>query len=289
MNLTTHQPSYDLQGLLVCPICKGGLTFSPENILCTLCQTNFPQMPPGLLDLIPAYLFPRVDSEWQERQLEMWGWYESLLASPSEAISTFNQDYAPYAPMLTELSGSILDIGGGNGIVRHFLLEATTYVAIDPSVKWLRAEWQLITNSFPHPQERLNFVRGVGEFLPFPAHSFDHVLSFWSLNHTVRPEMVFQEVFSVLRSGGRFLIVLEDMEPRWGDMNCLLSTIHEGNRKRAYVISKVKSTIRLAPWPLQKDHIRIREADIVAWSAGRFAITMRQWIGECLTYELCRL
>ena len=58
-----------------------------------------------------------------------------------------------------------------------------------------------------------NFVRAVGEYLPFPDASFDAALSFWSLNHVDQPERVLQEVGRVLKPEGRFLIVLEDMSP----------------------------------------------------------------------------
>ena len=289
MNSMVHQALRPLQTLLVCPICKGELAYFPTLIACTACQATFPQTVQGLFNVIPGHLLQQDGNGWQTRQLEMEVWYKELLASPSEAASCFDCDYAPYAPILSELSGSILDLGGGNGIVRHFLSEGTEYIVLDPSLNWLGSAWSAIADRFSCLEERFNFVRGVGEYLPFPAGSFDHVLSFWSLNHVLQPERGFQEVHAVLRPTGRFLIVLEDMEPHWSEMNHLLSHFSEWSRKTDLIVSKVCSTLGARHWPLQKDHIRIREADIAAWSSGRFAITTRQWIGQFLTYELCRL
>ena len=82
----------------------------------------------------------------------------------------------------------------------------------------LTPRWQELTHRFPALTDRQVFVRGVGEHMPFRSATFDAVVAFWSLNHVGDPGRVVQEIGRVLRSGGRLLLVLEDMEPRWRDL-----------------------------------------------------------------------
>jgi ubiquinone/menaquinone biosynthesis C-methylase UbiE len=147
----------------------------------------------------------------------------------------------------------------------------------------------IIADKFPCLETRPNFVRGLGEYLPFAAQSFDHVLAFWSLNHARQPEKVFQEVYRVLRPGGHFLAVLEDIEPRWSELWLVLARIEEKERRRALMRWKLWRTLCGCEWPLQDDHIAIRESDIKKWVVGRFTIQWRSWVSECLTYEFLRL
>jgi SAM-dependent methyltransferase len=213
-------------------------------------------------------------------------WYRNLIANPEEAVKCFMNDYTPYAPLLAKLSGLILDIGGGNGIVRHFLSDATQYIVIDPNLDWLGAKWANIAEHFPCLKTRPCFIRGIGEYLPFQAHSIDIALSFWSLNHTSQPEKVFCEIYQVLRPGGIFLLVLENMEPRWRDMLSPTFISKGLSYTKGILKKKLSCVLGDQEWPLQTDHIRIRESDILKWISGSFKISWRKWIGEYLTFEL---
>ena len=55
---------------------------------------------------------------------------------------------------------------------------------------------------------------------------------------------------------------------------------------RALAIEKLVASLPGRAWPLQDDHIRIRERDIRQWSARDFDVVRREWIGNYLTYEL---
>lgn len=278
-----------LQALLVCPLCKGDLTFSPGLIRCICCLAEFPQTIDGILNLMPHNPLVEEAANWQRRQLAMEQWYDQLAANPAEAYYCFTHDYAPYAPILAELSGSVLDIGGGNGIVRQFLSKDTKYVVIDPSLDWLDPKWLTIADKFPCLETKLNFIRGLGEYLPFAPRSFDHVLALWSLNHAYQPATVFQEVYRILRPQGHFLVVLEDMEPKWSELWSVLAQIEEKERRRVLVRWKLRCTLRSCEWPLQEDHVRIRESDLRQWVSGRFTIQWRSWMGECLAYKFLRI
>lgn len=284
----THDMGF-LQHLVVCPVCKAKLDFSPDLIKCTLCNLQFHQSQKDCFDLLPCHLPENNGGLWEKRQQEMEDWYRNLIVNPTNAYHCFVNDYTPYAPLLATLSGLILDLGGGNGIVRHFLPNNVQYIIIDPSLDWLRIEWLSIADRFPCLKTKPYFVRGVGEYLPFPAHSFDVVLSFWSLNHANHPERVFREVYQVLRSGGRFFVILEDMEPRWVD---IIKPTFLG-KGVSYAVSiftqKLRHAISKEKWPLQNDHISIQESDIQKWISQGFEVVKRAWIGQYLTFEFLRV
>lgn len=293
--MTEQVSLYSLQQLLICPKCKGKLEFSSNSIKCTLCGTNFPQVANDWFNLMPNQLLENEATQWEERLLEMEDWYRNLIINPISATDCFERDYTPYAPFLATLSGEILDVGGGIGLPRNYLPPGTKYIVIDPSVEWLRTDWSSLVKCFPLVEKKPNFVRGVGEYLPFSSQSFDAVLSFWSLNHASDPALVFSEVARVLRPGGRFLIVLEEMIPQWFDLftprfpasrvfNSFFNL--ELLQKRFSRLRLFLRLLRSDEWPLQEDHIRIQESEIQNWAAQSFEITLRVWINQYLTFEL---
>ena len=145
-------------------------------------------------------------------------WYRDLLATPADAAACFEQDYRVYAGILRTLTGRVLDIGGGNGVVRHYLGATVQYIALEPDLAWLDAPWADLADRFACLATPPFFVRGIGERMPFTDASFDAALGFWSLNHAVDPSAVIAEAARVLRPGGLLLLVLEDMPPRWLDL-----------------------------------------------------------------------
>lgn len=288
----------NLQSILVCPVCKSRLEFSDALITCTLCHAKFPQTGIEWFDLLPHQHSVAEDSRWHERQAQMEDWYSNLVADPQLAGKSLMTDYRPHASYLASLSGRVLDIGGGVGIVRHFLADDTSYIALDPSLSWLKVEWKALAGFFPCLATLPDFVRGIGEYMPFPQESFDAVVCLWSLNHAKRPQPVIQEVARVLRPGGRFLVVLEDMVPRWRDLldrkfpaNVIVDDVFNiqmtsERRARQYLILQ---RLRRRDWPLQSDHLRIREADLLTWMTGHFDLLCRRWATQFLTLEFERV
>ncbi len=280
-----------LQNLLVCPLCQAKLNFSHDAISCTSCAQKFSQIGKNCIDLLPHHLVETENelNQWGERQQEMEEWYSELIANPLQAEWCFANDYTPYSDLLSTLSGLILDIGGGTGVVRHFLSQDVQYILLEPSLEWLRTEWKLIAKRYPCMEMRPHFIRGIGEYLPFPSQSFDAVLSFWSMNHANKPEQVFSEVYRVLQPGGRFLVILEEMEPLWRDFGARTYITQGGAHWVRTFIQKLYCSLSIQKWPLQSDHIRIRESEIQQWISGNFEVVRRAWIGQYLTFELQKI
>ena len=210
--------------------------------------------------------------------------YRDLITDPPQAARAYHHDFDSYVTQLRAYSGRLLDIGGGNGLVRHFLAPEVDYISLDPSAEWLEEGWDVLGEDFPCLRQPLQFVRGVAEHVPFADGFFDGVLAFWSLNHCVDPQRSLCEVARVLRPGGRCLLVLEDVEPPWRDiLNSSYRDWRSWSRRRL-ALEKCKAV--LLGWPVQSDHLRITESDVQRWTSRLFSTIYRAWHGSYLTLEL---
>jgi ubiquinone/menaquinone biosynthesis C-methylase UbiE len=243
-----------------------------------------------------------MDTSWQSRQSDMEEWYRQLVAHPDTAASSLTNDYKPYIEPLAKLSGAVLDVGGGAGLAGAFLTPGTHYIVVDPSTMWLAESWADIRHRLSVAGgARPSFVSGTGERLPFSSSSFDAAIAFWSLNHASDPKQCVIEIHRVLKSHGRALIVLEDMEPTWPDIiqrayQRLTSKLglHVANPISWHQdkVKTLREAIRLKlsgkSWPVQPDHLRIKDDDLRHWLRQGFRVLDRSWKGGFLSYELER-
>lgn len=214
-------------------------------------------------------------------------WYDDLVQTPRDAAEVLRCDYGSIAAVLRGVSGAVLDLGGGCGVARHFLGRDTEYVVLDPSTEWLRPAWQIgIAKVFPCQATPPTFVCGIGERMPFGAASFDVVLALWSLNHVGDLAASLGEVRRVLAPGGRAVLVLEDMEPRWWDLRRGEYLPPGGATHGEIAIRKLAARLGGRPWPTQTDHIPIREPDLRRLIRLAFRVESRTWARHYLVYEL---
>jgi SAM-dependent methyltransferase len=214
----------------------------------------------------------------------MEAWYENLITNSDLAEECYRHDYEPLAPVLGSLRGRVLDVGGGNGIARSYLAEDVHYINLDPSPEWLRDDWLAVSSSFPALTSPITFVLGVGEQLPFRDRVFDAVVALFSVNHAANPQRVIGEAGRVLRPGGRLILVLEDVEPRWSDL------ARRGYRTgwvplRRAVPDKLAAALGRRPWPLHPEHIRTTENELRAWLRPGFAAPRREWVAGWLVLD----
>lgn len=111
-----------------------------------------------------------------------------------------------YPQMLAELErepfADVLDVGCGTGTVIELLHEKypdAHYVGLDLTPDMIAVAQAKSLNG-------CGFVVGDAEDLPFPANSFDAVLSSNSFHHYPNPEKFFAGVARVLRPGGRLIL-----------------------------------------------------------------------------------
>ncbi len=223
-----------------------------------------------------------------------------FLAHGAEAERTLLWEYEPYAKVLSEYRGRVLDVGGGAGLAGRFLSPDADYVVVDPSDSWTGNDWKQFSRKFTGRD--FQFVIGVGEKLPFARGEFDAVISFWSLNHAQDPAKCLLEMHRVLKRDGRCLLVFEDMEPSLLDAGRLWRQERRERRGIAqkYPIGWNQAEIKTASetarhklargiWPLQSDHIRITETSLRKLLPGNFRLVDRNWAGGFLSWELERI
>ena len=223
-------------------------------------------------------------SRWGERQNEMLDAYRELADDPPHTRLAYRNDFGPYETLLADVRGPTLDLGGGHGLIRDFLPSDTEYVSLEPSLDWLDERWLAAADAFPSLAEPPFMVRGVGERIPFRDETFATILSFWSLNHTSNPRLVLSEARRVLRTGGRLFLVLDDIPPRWRDIQQGAYRDHRFPSRGALVRGRLRSLF--SGWPLQTDHLRISERDLARWIRGRFDVGNRLWVGSYFTLDL---
>jgi len=91
----------------------------------------------------------------------------------------------------------VLDLGCGRGGIAERLYTTAPWIGIDPDFCSL-ADHRVTT--LPRGQ-------ATATHLPFPACTFDLVVSSWVLEHVADPAQTFNEVARVLRTGGRFIFL----------------------------------------------------------------------------------
>jgi SAM-dependent methyltransferase len=117
-------------------------------------------------------------------------------------LETFAGITRETVPLLVSAGGiqpgsEVLEIGSGPGHVADLLAQAGASVtAIDFSSEMV----EVARTNYP----RITFKQADAEKLPFDEAAFDAVVANYVVHHLARPEIVFNEVYRVLRSNGRF-------------------------------------------------------------------------------------
>jgi ubiquinone/menaquinone biosynthesis C-methylase UbiE len=108
------------------------------------------------------------------------------------------------AEILANLDGEILEIGFGTGLNLPFYpdsVQKLTTVDVNPGMNAL-AQKRLAASRLKIEQQVLN-----GEKLPMPDHTFDHVVSTWTLCSIAQVDNALAEIYRVLKPGGTFIFI----------------------------------------------------------------------------------
>jgi SAM-dependent methyltransferase len=279
-------PREPWQRILVCPVCRTGLDAAqPELLRCRACGRSWPQPDPRVVDLMVPEGSRSRRRTWQRQQREMIGQYDELAADREHALVAFRSDFDPLAPVLGGLRGQVVDVGGGQGLVRHWLPEPERYLVVDPETGWLDQPWEQLADAFPCLERTPAFVRGLAERLPLPDACADGVLSIFNLNHLIEPARALREMTRVLRPGGRLVLVLDDLPPRWRDLAAGGSyPVRDEAQRRRLRWSWLAA--RLVGHRVAPDHLPIRERKLRSWTRG-LELLERRWRGAylCLVYS----
>jgi ubiquinone/menaquinone biosynthesis C-methylase UbiE len=114
------------------------------------------------------------------------------------------------------LSGNILDVGGGAGTIREFIHQEKCFISVDP--------FENVENRTPPEKikaykcltQPLNYIEGCAEFLPIKTNSMDWVHMRSMLDHVQIPDLALIEANRVLKESGSLLIGLKMETSRYG-------------------------------------------------------------------------
>lgn len=163
-------------------------------------------------NIIDARIFLRNSQgfeDWSEGQKEFEEWeissvyYKSLLKN---YIKEKNRDELIYEYF--PLDGDILDVGGLSGTTREFIKRDSRYISIDPYIKCLEEIPKPKLASYKCLSEKLNFIGGMAEFLPFKDKCFNWVHMRSIIDHVQVPDLALKEAKRVLKDEGSILIGL---------------------------------------------------------------------------------
>ncbi|GAB4373616.1 MAG: class I SAM-dependent methyltransferase [Elainellaceae cyanobacterium] len=112
--------------------------------------------------------------------------------------------------LLADAKGDVLEIGFGTGLnLSYYPDQIQQLVAIDanPGMNSL-ARKRVQASSLTVDHRVLN-----GEQLPLADHAFDTVVSTWTLCSIAKVEQALQEIYRVLKPGGKFLFIEHGLSP----------------------------------------------------------------------------
>jgi SAM-dependent methyltransferase len=224
-------------------------------------------------------------------------WYRDFAAADAETVERdLLSLFSGHAPYFRQLSGRVLDVGGGAGLVARYMDPRVHYWVVDPSSVWHEPSLADLSQQFRQSGPIPHFVQGYGEQLPFPDADFDSVLAIFSLNHADDPSRCIAEIGRVLRPGGEAYVVLEDMMPSWGELlrHAAARIAHRfGIEHRVTVgapeLWKAFPAKLLGKWPLSPDHIYIDSDELIRNAqAAMMTLRDRRWVAGYLTLTFRR-
>jgi SAM-dependent methyltransferase len=145
-------------------------------------------------------------SAWAEGQTEYEGQANNSNTSLTEYLAEIEGARDVYCHY--QMSGRILDCGGGAGSVREYLAKDVEFVSTDPWLFAPIASSPMRKAAYSCLDRPLNFIGATAEFQPFIADCFDWVHMRSMLDHVQVVDLALLEARRVLKPGGRVLIGL---------------------------------------------------------------------------------
>lgn len=214
----------EIINILCCPLCKGPLEARGQKLICKDCAGEYPSrnVKQGasegrVFDFRihrPSYCMPSglvkwsdVQKDWEECYFERYSKrdnFEEYLNEIDSVKEIYTKEF--------NIKGKVLDVGGGEGTLRHFLQKdsISLYMLVDPLINTFQnfESRPNLLKAYPSLTKPCNFLSCYAENLPFVASAFDWVHMRSVLDHFQDPYLALKEAYRVLKKGGILLVGL---------------------------------------------------------------------------------
>lgn len=146
---------------------------------------------------------------------------------------------------------TLLDVACGPGIVTAGIAaKARTVVAFDLTPEMLQQARERCTKA---GLTNVSFERGSATALPFPDNSFNSVVTRLSIHHFNVPRLVLDEMFRVLKPGGKFVIadVISSADTAESDLHNAIEVLRDPSHVRMLPVVELTSMIRDAGFSIE--------------------------------------
>ena len=200
----------NFQDLVVCPLCKTALKWLRNECVCNSCGHRYSRTISGVWNFIiqPPKFLRQINYEmWKQTQKDYEVWGRNLMETYEDHLADIKTVHGIHTSEFT-LAGKVLDVGGHQGRLRHFLSGETSYLCADPCgtvFNGLDGNPALL-NAYPCLLEPCNFLQAHAERLPLRESTFDYVHLRSVLDHFFDPYLALCEARRVLHWGGGVMI-----------------------------------------------------------------------------------
>ncbi len=187
--------------IIACPVCGAHLVINEADIqvFCSDCNTIY-RKGKHIWNFIPVDIVDWKSPIWQAWQHLQQNGIVSYQADPEHNLSVVEREDVKQFAKFCNYKGLVLDIGCGPQAWPTYLQRGlATYVGIDPLLEDVPGEFIKI--------------KALGEFLPFRANVFDHVLFSTTLDHFVDPSIALKAAARVCNHNGEIDIWLGEKHP----------------------------------------------------------------------------
>lgn len=197
--------------ILACPACKSsGLSFGPDAVRCPDCGRKYPIARHDGADIVD--FVPDSVARFQNPVQKLWRYLLATSAAEEQnlfdALVSFEAYDVQHAECYDLTSGRVLDIGGGSGILRRCLGSSCEYVNVEPDMG-AYARRSFLGKLDSRLSAPFVFFRGVAEYLPLRARTFDVAVMDGMIEHVFDLNCAFSEAFRVLKDGGRLYVAAD--------------------------------------------------------------------------------
>jgi ubiquinone/menaquinone biosynthesis C-methylase UbiE len=165
------------------------------------------------------------------------------------------------------VQGSVLDVACGPGILSAAIAKAARdVVAFDLTPQMLKKAAQRCAEA---GVDNVTFREGNAAALPFADAAFDAAVTRLSVHHFDRPSRVIEEIFRVLRPGGRFVIadVVCSELPSEAELQNAIEILRDPSHVRMLPGSELTSLVRDAGFAIES---------VTTWDKPR---EFEEWMG----------